>query len=225
MKITKFVFPLVILNLVALILVTFRLPDIVPLQIGLTGAVNLFGSRGYIPLMGLVPVFIAVIYKLYIGYLQSDLNKNIENKIIPAIVIIVIPLTWIPALLALSLSNNVNSINTASNFPLIDSIIFVSIILGILFTFVGYYIKNLKPNILSGIRTPWTLKNEFVWKKTHEIGSYTFMMAGFVLLLCALATFISENFFYSIIAWIVAIILAIITPIIYSYYEYNKIKD
>jgi len=225
MKITKFTFPLVILNLTALILITFGLPDIVPLQIGLTGTVNLSGSKWYIPLIGIIPIFIAVIYKLHIEYLQENLNKNIENKIIPAIAIIVIPLTWIPAFLALSLSNNVTTINSSSNLPLIHVIGFISIILGILFIVIGYYIKNLKQNRLAGIRTTWTLKNELVWKKTHKIGSYTFMIGGLALLVCALATSISENLFYSIVGWIIAIVLAIILPIIYSYCEYNKIKS
>jgi len=225
MKIIKFVFPLVILNLITSILVTFGLPDIVPLQIGFTGAVNLFGSRWYVPIIGMIPVFIAVIYTLYIYYLQTDLNKNIEDKILPAIAIIIIPLTWIPVILALNLPNNINSINLSSNFLLIELIVFISIIIAILFIFISYYIENIKPNRHTGIRTPWTLKNEFVWKKTHKLGSYTFMIAGFILLVYGLATFLSKDFFYAIIGWIIAIILAVVVPIIYSYYEYNKFKD
>jgi len=225
MKIIKFVFPLVILNLIALILVTFGLPDIIPLQIGFTGAVNLFGSRWYVPIIGIIPVFIAVIYILHIYYLQTDLNKNIEDKIIPGIAIIVIPLTWIPTILALNIPNNINSIDSLPNFPLIELIVFISIIIAILFIFISYYIENITPNRHMGIRTPWTLKNEFVWKKTHKLGSYTFMIAGFILLVYALTTFISKNFFYAIIGWIIAIFLVVVVPIIYSYYEYSKLKD
>lgn len=213
MKIIQFVFPLVILNLIALILVTFGLPDIVPIHINLVGAVDGFGSRWYIPIIGMMPVFIVVIYILYTYYLQSDLNKNIEDKIIPAIAIIVIPISWIPTILALNY------------FHLIEIIVFISIIIAILFIFISYYIENLKINKYTGIRTPWTLKNEVIWKKTHKLGSYTFMIGGFVLIVYGLATFISKNLFYFTIGLTISIILVAAVPTIYSYYEYNKFKD
>lgn len=42
---------------------------------------------------------------------------------------------------------------------------FVFVIIGLLFTFLGNYFKTIKPNYFIGIRTPWTLENEEVWKK------------------------------------------------------------
>lgn len=55
--------------------------------------------------------------------------------------------------------------------------------------------EKIKPNHYFGIKTPWNLKNEIVWKKTHRLGYYTAMIGGFVLLDYVLATFISGNVF------------------------------
>lgn len=68
MKIIKFVFPLAILNLITLILVTFGLPDIVPVHINLAGAVDGFGSKCYIPILGIIPIFIIIGDMLYSYY-------------------------------------------------------------------------------------------------------------------------------------------------------------
>jgi uncharacterized membrane protein len=42
----------------------------------------------------------------------------------------------------------------------------VALLLGLL----GNYMPKLKPSPLIGIRTPWTLRNEEVWVKTHRFG-------------------------------------------------------
>ena len=47
---------------------------------------------------------------------------------------------------------------------------FIFILIGLLFTILGNYFKTIKPNYFIGIRTPWTLENEDVWKKTHLLG-------------------------------------------------------
>lgn len=223
MKIIKFVFPLAILNLIALILVTFGLPDIVPIHINLAGAVDGFASKWYIPIIGMIPIFIAIAYILY-SYTANEinLNKNVEDKIILVVAIFYTIVSWIPVFLALVLTN-LNT-PTSQSFLSVEMVASISIILAIFFVFIGYYVEDIKPNRYFGIRTPWTLKNNVVWKKTHKLGSYTFMIAGFVLLVYALATFISGNFLYAIIGWIIAIFLAAAVPIIYSYYEYKKLN-
>ena len=51
----------------------------------------------------------------------------------------------------------------------------------------GNYMQNLKPNYFMGIRTPWTLNNEEVWRRTHLIcGKWLFyggLMAALLMLL------------------------------------------
>ncbi len=56
----------------------------------------------------------------------------------------------------------------------------------ILFSILGNYMINIKPNWFVGIRTPWTLSNPLVWKKTHSLGGrmmFILGITGFVLIL------------------------------------------
>lgn len=51
-------------------------------------------------------------------------------------------------------------------------------ILGLLFIFIGYMLRQAKRNFFIGIRTPWTLSSDTVWDKTHQLGSVLFMASG-----------------------------------------------
>ena len=62
-------------------------------------------------------------------------------------------------------------------------------LIGLLFAFLGNYFKTIKPNYFIGIRTPWTLENEEVWKKTHLIGGKLWFVGGLLMAL----TFVLPN--------------------------------
>lgn len=42
-------------------------------------------------------------------------------------------------------------------------------------------LPRLKANWWLGIRTPWTLSNEDVWRKTHQLGGQTGVVVGLVM--------------------------------------------
>ena len=222
MKIIKFILPLAILNLIALILVTYGLPSIVPIHIGLSGAINAFGSRWYIPIIGIIPVFISIIFIVY-AYTRSDnLNIDVGDKIFSVVAIFLIVISWMPVCLALAFANY--SGISSGNFSYNEMISFIGILLAILFLFFSHYMDKIKPNRMLGIRTPWTLKNEEVWKKTHDLGSYTFMIAGFVLIVYSLASYLSGNNSYFFIGIVLCLVLVAVIPSIYSYFEYRKLN-
>jgi len=50
--------------------------------------------------------------------------------------------------------------------------------LGLLFIYVGYMLRKAKRNFFIGIRTPWTLSSDYVWDKTHQLGSILFVISG-----------------------------------------------
>jgi uncharacterized membrane protein len=41
---------------------------------------------------------------------------------------------------------------------------------GLLFIVLGNYLTRVEPNWFVGIRTPWTLSSDTVWRKTHRMG-------------------------------------------------------
>ncbi len=50
--------------------------------------------------------------------------------------------------------------------------------IGLLFIFAGFMMRQAKRNFFIGIRTPWTLSSDTVWKETHRVGAVLFMISG-----------------------------------------------
>ena len=91
---------------------------------------------------------------------------------------------------------------------------------GLLITGIGYYLRRLKPNNYVGVRTPWTLQSDEVWKETHQMASTLWISAGLVIIVA--------GFFLSLITGVFIIFFAAIVlaalPYIYSFRLYNKDK-
>ncbi|MDD2758129.1 MAG: SdpI family protein [Patescibacteria group bacterium] len=88
--------------------------------------------------------------------------------------------------------------------------------LGVLFYAVGVMVSKAKMNFSIGIRTPWTLSNEEVWRKTHRLGGILFRISGLLMLL--------SIFWPATAIWVVlaAIILSALVTVVYSYIEYRR---
>ncbi len=54
----------------------------------------------------------------------------------------------------------------------------IASVLAIFMLLFGNYMTSIRPNYFMGIRTPWTLANEKVWKKTHLLGGRLWVLAG-----------------------------------------------
>lgn len=90
--------------------------------------------------------------------------------------------------------------------------------MAVLFYYCGILIENSEKNWFIGIRTPWTLSSDSVWKKTHKLGGKLFKINALIALIGLL--FGQWAFFFVIIP---AFFFAIYT-ILYSYFEYQKEK-
>ena len=90
--------------------------------------------------------------------------------------------------------------------------------LGFLFIYLGIIMKNIKQNWFIGIRTPWTLSNEKVWDKTHNLGSKLFQISG---ILTFLGIFYPKYSIYFVLA---PILLSSVVLVLYSYLVYHKIQ-
>lgn len=58
---------------------------------------------------------------------------------------------------------------------------------GGLFVLLGNVMTRIRPNWFMGIRTPWTLSSDTVWRKTHRFGGIAFVVAGLALIATGLA--------------------------------------
>jgi uncharacterized membrane protein len=96
----------------------------------------------------------------------------------------------------------------------------IYIIIGILFLVLGNYFKVIQPNYFVGIRTPWTLENNEVWKLTHVFAGKLWVIGGLVIVLGGL---IFENYPFSIVFISLVAVLAIV-PMVYSYIKFKEIE-
>jgi uncharacterized membrane protein len=90
---------------------------------------------------------------------------------------------------------------------------YIVLLIGILYIIFGNYFKTIKANYFIGIRTPWTLENEKVWKETHKLGGKLWFAGGIIVVITSLILEKETNFtIFLIITGIITII-----PIVYSY--------
>lgn len=100
-----------------------------------------------------------------------------------------------------------------------DSNIVLSIGIGLLFYGTGVLTENAERNWFIGIRTPWTLSSDRVWKKTNQLGGKLFKIAGIIAILGVLLPGFTTFFV------IVPVIFIVVFSFVYSYFEYQKEKE
>lgn len=96
----------------------------------------------------------------------------------------------------------------------------IAVIMGGMFAGMGNYLGSVKPNYFVGIRTPWTLENETVWRKTHRVGGRWFFIAGLATMLLGLVLPV-KLVFWAILAPMLAVSLGTIW---YSWYVFQQEK-
>lgn len=186
-----------------------QMPDQIASHWDATGQVN-----GYMPKflgMFLMPVIVVGLAALFLIIPKIDpLKKNIKKFMNHYEGFIIVILTFMLFIHVLTILWNIGI--------QFDMTTMVMIPMAILFYYLGMIMPHLKKNWFIGIRTPWTLSNEKVWKKTHELSGKLYkILAVFFLIFIILPA----NFFIYVVGIIIAISLY---PIIYSYFEYQKQK-
>ncbi|HEX9106887.1 MAG TPA: SdpI family protein [Longimicrobiales bacterium] len=89
--------------------------------------------------------------------------------------------------------------------------------LGLLFVALGNYLPRVRSNWWIGIRTPWTLSSERVWRDTHRLGGRTFVAGGLVTLAAALLP-------VGLAPWVAlaGLVVAGFVPVVYSYVLWRR---
>jgi len=96
------------------------------------------------------------------------------------------------------------------------NIIFAGI--GLMLAVMGNYFGKLRSSFFIGIRTPWTLSSETIWKKTHRLGGKLFVLAGVILILASLI----QKETQLAVTMIFVIVPAALIPAAYSWLLWRK---
>lgn len=93
--------------------------------------------------------------------------------------------------------------------------------MALLFAFMGNLFGKLKPNRYVGIRVPWTLNSEHVWRQTHRTAGWIWTTTG--IMVAALVWLLPHAFNqeHLLLLWLAILVLP---PLAVAWYEARKEK-
>jgi uncharacterized membrane protein len=90
--------------------------------------------------------------------------------------------------------------------------------MGMLLMVIGNYLPRIRSNWWLGIRTPWTLSSDRVWRETHRLGGRTFVAAGAV---GVLATVLLPEALAADVS-VAAVLAGSLVPVVFSYLAWRR---
>tara|TARA_R110000868_G_scaffold95865_9_gene263524 strand:- start:1286 stop:1933 length:648 start_codon:yes stop_codon:yes gene_type:complete len=205
--------PLITIVLIPFIYLAYiwnSLPETVPTHWNYKGEIDAWGKKSsLILIMFLLPVLTYVLFSIIPFIDPKKKIQAMENKYHN----LKFMMTLFMSALAIFILYSVKEQS-------ITNPAFIILAIGLLYIILGNYMKTLKANYFIGIRTPWTLENESVWKKTHALAGKLWFIGGLAIIISSLTT--NKNFngiFFISVTTIITVI-----PLIYSFLEFKKIK-
>ena len=89
---------------------------------------------------------------------------------------------------------------------------------GLLFFLIGNYLPKLPQNWFFGIRTPWTLSSEVIWRKTHIVGGWLFAASGVVIIVLSLLKV------SMVVTLLILLPVILISCLLYPLYLFKKLQ-
>ncbi len=186
------------------------LPAEVPVHFDINGEVDRMGSKTTLPFMLLL--LAPLTYLIFLLVPKIDPKGKIKNmgaKYQQLKFIMVLFMSIISVLIIYSSQQGGSDIN------------WIFVVVGLFIAALGNYFQTIKHNYFIGIRTPWTLENEQVWKSTHRLGGKLWMLGG--VLMAVFPLLVSNKDLVGSV-FVGLVLLISIVPIVYSYLAFRKIQ-
>jgi uncharacterized membrane protein len=184
-----------------------RLPEQIPVHWNSRFEVDGWSDKSSIFGFGLLPLLILICFELFANFSAGKISNEKHIKVYKILkivtVILMIGLNWTSIITGLGYDINIRVV--------------LPVVLGIFFILVGNYIPALKGNYFIGIRNPWTLADEYVWRKTHKAGGYLFIIIGILMIVMG---FLNSDYINKIV--FIIMLTGILGINVYSYYIYRK---
>lgn len=194
---------IVILPFIYLAFLWNQLPKTIPIHWNINGEIDRFGDK--VGLL-LIPILLPLLTYLIFLVIPKIDPKNKLNNMGNKFQSLKLLMTLLMSVLALFIiySTKEQSLSNPNH---------VMLLIGVLYIILGNYFKTIKPNYFIGIKTPWTLESEYIWKETHKLGGILWLVGGILVIILSLILNPRLNtiFFLGITAIIT------IVPIVYSY--------
>lgn len=183
------------------------LPNKIPVHWGVSGNVDRYGSRIEQLLMGALPIVLLFVLQILPKIDPKKKSFHQHSKAYSMINMLMIVFLAGMNLMALS-----SALGVPIPFPIV-----VPLFLGLLMIGIGNYTTQLRHNYFIGFRTPWTLASENVWRKTHRLGGYLFVLVGLIPISSIIIGGLAMKFF------IAALLIVIVLIYAYSFWLFKKI--
>ncbi|MCD8027849.1 MAG: SdpI family protein [Erysipelotrichaceae bacterium] len=191
---------------IAMMISVCFMDDVIPIHWNFHFEIDDYGSRYIFLGLSLLPVVMYYGFDL-INRLDEHLKKYEEKTNDYEVIRIIITLL----MLAIDFIWMYMCFNPQGNMEVSLSVVFCMFLL-----FLGNYMPRIPMNYYVGIRFPWTVNNEIVWKKTHKIGGYIFVVSGLMMLLLTILDLCGFDLI------VVLILLDSVVIGIYSYVIHRK---
>ncbi|TZE82816.1 SdpI family protein [Calorimonas adulescens] len=188
------------------------LPDKMPVHWNYHGEIDSYAGKFQGAFM--IPIMLLIFYPLFIYLPNIDPRRKNYKKFEGAYDTIII------AIFAFLTAMHVIVLSASLGYK-IDMTAYMTIGLSLLFIILGNVLTRIRPNFFVGIKNPWTLSDDDVWKKTHRLGGWLFVLVGILGLFLLLI-----NSKFAAMSEIGGIIAASLIVTIYSYILYkSKMSD
>ncbi|MDK2820803.1 MAG: hypothetical protein PWP31_768 [Clostridia bacterium] len=203
---------IIIAMLVGGIVVYPHLPELVPSHWNFRGEIDGYSGRFWgafgLPLMA-AAIYLGMIFAPYIDPKKENYPRFSSAYRIIRLVLVLFMAVLYGTIITVALGGPANLVSKTTPLAV-----------GILFIVIGNYLPQARHNYFFGIRTPWTLANEEVWRRTHRFSGILFVLGGLGLIVSAFLP-APINF----IVGLGGIITVTLFSIIYSYLAYHKVTD
>ncbi|MDR3191385.1 MAG: SdpI family protein [Lactobacillaceae bacterium] len=180
-----------------------QLPARMAIHFGLSGQANGWSNK-FSAVIG-IPLLLAVFQLIMVLSMKFNLKQQSQS---PKVTLIIL---WLIPLISNVISVVIISKALGQNFPILPVI---SVMLGVIFIGLGNYLPKTAPNYLIGFRIPTTFSNPENWQKTNRLGGLMMVMSGVLVTLAGIIGFWITS--VPTIALIIAMVLIVIVPLIYS---------
>lgn len=185
-----------------------QLPPTVATHWSLSGTPDSFSSR--VIAVVIIPAVILVMTGLFQVLPKLDPRRENYSKFFGTYWLIC------NTVIAFMLIAHAMIVASGIGFPIrIDRLMPVGV--GLLFIVLGNYLTRVEPNWFVGIRTPWTLSSDAVWRKTHRTGGYLMVLGGLVLAGCAA---LPPRAFAPLLVTVILVMVGI--PVVQSYILWKR---
>lgn len=175
-----------------------RLPARIPIHFDINNQPDDYASKNFV--IFLMPLLMILLHLICCGAENvSDSSKSNPKQV-----------KWIVRLIIPTITIIMECITVMFVLEMLTDIGLICLLMiGVLMILLGNYMPKTRPNLTFGIKLPWTVTNEEVWRKTHRLAGWLMVLGGIITIAAA--------FLNAYLICIAVISVAIIIPVVYSY--------